>query len=625
MVLIVAADQPFTAATADLKQLVNGLFVRQNNGYDFAAWAHILRLHPEFTTASILYLLNDSVFGPTNDTALKELLNRVRDSRADVVGLTESFERGWHLQSYFLALKTPALASDAFWTFVESIVCYFDKTKVIFEYELRFATFMRIAGFRCEALFAKTDFRNPTLFHWRHLLNSGFPFLKVTLLSEPSFGIDRADWREVLAARGYDVSLAERTLREISAAGLQEVSPHSAPSLGTESTRVIGRHMAMPERAAAHKRAPDLKILIFSHELSESGAPRAAFDVARALRDAGHTVVVASRTGGPYQERLCDIGIEVIVDERLFDHDRNIRDLARNFDKVLCNTIVCWPVVAQLHDIIPVYWYVHESQYIHTLVKDNPGLLAALRSGVTFLAPSALPANALAAYGAKAQLIGYGVEDLAGSRQAPTAETGKVVIGVFGSYESRKGQDLAVSGMLRVPQEARERAEMRLFGRTLDPAFRRDIEAIAANDPSIAFFEEVDHDECLRQMAASDIILVPSRDDPLPFISLDALSLGKTLVCSATTGTSAYISSGGSGLVLTRNTPDEIAVALASAISDPEMRLTLGCGARQVYEENFTEEVFAAKICRLLAPNSAPAAEHSGGRTASALREERVA
>ena len=50
------------------------------------------------------------------------------------------------------------------------------------------------------------------------------------------------------------------------------------------------------------------------------------------------------------------------------------------------------------------------------------------------------------------------------------------------------------------------------------------------------FFGEVDHDECLSQMAACDIILIPSRDDAMSFVALDALSLGKALVCSRTTG-----------------------------------------------------------------------------------------
>src|SRR6516164_3395271 len=76
VILIVNADEPFTAADCGIISGVDGMFVRQNEGYDFAAWAHILLLHPEVFDANILYLLNDSVIGPTNDAAFANLLGR---------------------------------------------------------------------------------------------------------------------------------------------------------------------------------------------------------------------------------------------------------------------------------------------------------------------------------------------------------------------------------------------------------------------------------------------------------------------------------------------------------------------------------------------------------------------
>jgi tetratricopeptide (TPR) repeat protein/glycosyltransferase involved in cell wall biosynthesis len=592
VILIVAADEPFTAGDADLMSGVDGIFVRQNNGYDFAAWAHILRLHPELRNADILYLLNDSVFGPTNDAAFNDLLGRIRNSNADFIGLTESFEGGWHLQSYFLALKSRALSSVEFRDFIEGIVCYRDKEQVICAYELRFALIMKIAGFHCEAMFQKTDVRNPTIFHWRRLLDAGFPFLKVTTVRDAPPGVDIAGWRQVLAAQGYDISLTDQ-LDEVSAA--------------RGMLRETGRSVGAARTGGAYKRTAGLDILIFSHDLTESGAPRAAFDVARILRDAGHFVAVASPNEGPYRERLNKIGVDVIVDQFLFNQGRDVLVLARNFDKVICNTIVCWPVVAQLRNMFDVYWYVHESGFIHQLVKDVPELAGVMRSDVTFLVPSTLPADALAVYGLKTRIIGLGVDDLSDWNSQYSGSNGKVVIGVFGSYELRKGQDLAVKGMLSLPQELRARAELRLFGRSLNPGFRDDLEQIAGGDPSILFLGEVDHDECLRQMAASDIILVPSRDDPLPFVTLDALSLGKTLVCSNTTGTSAYLDEGRSGLILRENTPEEIGRTLARVISDPELRKMLGRGAHQTYEQNFTVPVFTAKLLSALDIGGIPA------------------
>ena len=62
-VLIVAADSEFREDDT-LLDLLDGLYVRQNAGYDFAAWAHVLRAQPQLLRADILYLINDSTIGP---------------------------------------------------------------------------------------------------------------------------------------------------------------------------------------------------------------------------------------------------------------------------------------------------------------------------------------------------------------------------------------------------------------------------------------------------------------------------------------------------------------------------------------------------------------------------------
>ena len=154
-----------------------------------------------------------------------------------------------------------------------------------------------------------------------------------------------------------------------------------------EAFRFFPRKAFLPDESPASDRAlRSLDILIFSHDLTESGAPRAAFDVARTLRKAGHFVVVASPSDGPYRERLLSVGIDVIIDEALLKRDRNVFDLARNFDKVIFNTLECWPAVAQLHNAVDTYWYVHESEHdSHILPENVPGFARCVEEGDTDL------------------------------------------------------------------------------------------------------------------------------------------------------------------------------------------------------------------------------------------------
>ena len=374
--------------------------------------------------------------------------------------------------------------------------------------------------------------------------------------------------------------------------------PRYARSAAGDPTALDIAHSAAPDQSAAlGAGAPALDILILSHDLSESGAPRAAYEVAGVLREAGHFVVVASPSDGPYRKRLCDIGVDVIVDEVLLNQDPNVFDFARDFDKVICNTIVCWPAVAQLHEAVDIYWYVHESEAIREFVDNVPGFAAVLEKGVPIWANSRLAAKFLIANGVEPRIIEYGIPERTLLRLKTDCDVSKFVIGVFGSYEPRKGQDLAISGMLKLPEKVRRQVELRLFGRTLDPSFRDHIEQhLAGGDSSVVFFTEVDHDECLRQMAVCDVILISSRDDALSFVGLDALALGKALICSRTTGISEYLEDGQSGLILHENTAEEIARVLARVIDDSDLREALGKGASEVYRINFSMPSFTKKL-----------------------------
>jgi lipopolysaccharide biosynthesis protein len=211
-VLIVANDVEFCEPDGALLALLDGLYIRQNIGYDFAAWAHVLRENPGLLGADILYLINDSTVGPLNEEKFAELLRRVRSSKSDVVGLTDNYERGWHIQSYFLALKCTALSFPALAAFIAKIKNLSEKKAVINAYEVRFAPTLQAAGLRCEVLFPASKAYNPSLADWRALIGSGFPFVKLAALRNSLRSFGGADWRKVLQSEGFDYRLAEEAL-----------------------------------------------------------------------------------------------------------------------------------------------------------------------------------------------------------------------------------------------------------------------------------------------------------------------------------------------------------------------------------------------------------------------------
>jgi lipopolysaccharide biosynthesis protein len=212
LVLIVAADLPFREVEEPLLVLLDGLYIRENIGYDFAAWAHVLRENPQLYSADILYLVNDSMLGPLNEQKFAAMLQKLRSSKSDVIGLTDSYERGWHIQSYFIALKSAALSSAALLTFIEKIKNVADKRYVVNAYEVRLAPTLQAAGLHCEVLFPSNKTYNPSLLDWHSLIRSGLPFVKVAVVRDSSRGFDNRNWRKILQSEGFDEQLVEQAL-----------------------------------------------------------------------------------------------------------------------------------------------------------------------------------------------------------------------------------------------------------------------------------------------------------------------------------------------------------------------------------------------------------------------------
>lgn len=268
--LIVQADRPVDVG-AELTDRAAGVMLRDNRGYDFAAWAHALALHHDAWGAPTLYLLNDSVIPATGDRRLADLIGRVRASAADFVGLTESHEYRWHLQSYFLALKPGALSSFTLQHFFGAAQIVDDKDAIIRRFELPLARLAEEAGCRIEVLFPGQAALNPVLNEWDALLAQGFPFVKLLLLRGAFPHVDLSGWRDTLEQAGFDLPLIDAVLR---------ASEESVPRDPDD------RLSAHPVRVAPRAAGP-LKLALYGPWNYDNGLGHAARGLVGALRHAG--------------------------------------------------------------------------------------------------------------------------------------------------------------------------------------------------------------------------------------------------------------------------------------------------------------------------------------------------
>ncbi len=154
-----------------------------------------------------------ALLGPTNRPALHAALDCIRDSAAEIVGLTDSLDGGWLPEGSFLAMKRDVLSSFAFQSFIRDTGV--STGDVDNSHEVRFAFLMKSTGFAVDVLFRTADGWRQGNRDWRELLAAGLPFVNVSTVQGENGLHDDGGWRDELRRYGYDVALAERLLAEL--------------------------------------------------------------------------------------------------------------------------------------------------------------------------------------------------------------------------------------------------------------------------------------------------------------------------------------------------------------------------------------------------------------------------
>lgn len=227
---------------------------RRNRGYDFGAYKDALQELPNLADLDSLILANDSVYGPIQPLA--PVLAKADQEHADIWGITDTYDRKYHLQSYFLLIHRKALRTPTFLKFWRGLVYVQDKRLVVQRFEVGFSQRMLEAGLTLSALypyrtlayeimdeirqlslvdpklFAELPQRdhlkwmhdminagvpiNPSHFFWEHLLvRHRFPFIKRELLTKNPCKVPMTAYWETVIRRvsTYPPLLIERHLQ----------------------------------------------------------------------------------------------------------------------------------------------------------------------------------------------------------------------------------------------------------------------------------------------------------------------------------------------------------------------------------------------------------------------------
>lgn len=183
---------------------------RVNEGYDFGSWAVGLTMYPEIRRCGLVILTNDSMVGPF--APLGPLLTAFEGATTDVWAVTDSHQLTHHIQSYFVGFHNGVLDERPWRRFFDGVRHHDEKMDVVMNHELRIMAVCRSEGYPWTVQYRASDLgagiENPTLVGWRRLLALGFPFVKRTIITDPTTA-PGGDQVGTALRRKYGVELSE--------------------------------------------------------------------------------------------------------------------------------------------------------------------------------------------------------------------------------------------------------------------------------------------------------------------------------------------------------------------------------------------------------------------------------
>jgi glycosyltransferase involved in cell wall biosynthesis len=386
-------------------------------------------------------------------------------------------------------------------------------------------------------------------------------------------------------------------------------------NLPQNSGLIFARDPAAPDTAVTKQQGlpRDGTILFISHEASRTGAPIVLLNVMRWLQShISNRFRIILRTGGPLEQQFRKLGEVHVIAHAGFNES-----YLRNVCLIYSNTVTNGPFLRSLpYGEIPIITHVHELD--HSIDRLGAYNFREVRTHSShFIACSHIVAEALTQiYGVDGDVVSVIPESISPSevqsgsqledpgvlrKTLGIGEDEFVVVGC-GTAGYRKGVDLFVQLAAYCSQHV-SRISFIWIGSLPDDVsggfFQHDACKLGISH-KIKFIGQMENPHPV--IAAADLFCLPSREDPLPLVMLEAGALGKPVLAFEQSGGAEEYCGQGAGFLVPYLNVRAMGDLILKHMDDKATLFKIGEQARRLVQEKYnidsTGPMFAGLIRR---------------------------
>ena len=194
----------------------------------------------------------------------------------------------------------------------------------------------------------------------------------------------------------------------------------------------------------------------------------------------------------------------------------------------------------------------------------------------------------------------YGVPDFGYNVEWQDKEQRKFVFCMVGSVCKRKAQDIFLDAIEQLSFEEKDNVEFWIIGDCLEMEYYSQIEERSKVISGVKMLGSIDRMAMTQIYSSIDILVCPSREDPLPVVVVDAMISKKPSIVSTKTGYVDLLEDKINGFICNANDVFSLAEKMRWILNNKSDIKSIGENARQVYEEKFSMHVFEREIDNIL-------------------------
>lgn len=350
------------------------------------------------------------------------------------------------------------------------------------------------------------------------------------------------------------------------------------------------------------------RILLLSHDLTLGGPALALYHAAQILRKRGYQPVYGSMLDGPLRKILMRENIPVIVDENLMIETMKEAQWVKEYDVIICNTMNFHVFLSERDVRRPVVWWLHDALFFYDGVRQEV-MDKIIPDNMKVWSVGPIPKRAVEAFRPDFQVkdLLYGVTDKEDLCKEMKSDGFRAVEGIsdkirfttIGYIEYRKGQDILVEAVKSLNPNIRQKAEFYFVGQNTSRMAQEVMEE-TKDIPEVIVTGPVSREVIDRILSKSDILVCPSREDPMPTVAAEAMMHGVPCLLSDAAGTAKYISDRKDGFVFQSENVKQLGELLEQCIQGSVDLVQIGKNARKVFEKYFSMETFEKCFMNLL-------------------------